>query len=131
MISILADALKTTWSTLGSFKRVTPNRSGPIRLRFQLNRSMDSDSLSFMADLMAAATGTCLTVEQKAYLPSSLAILKNQHGFSRYYYAVLVFNFCDLTAECCFYGRVLFWGKIHGQQADYLIAQAKYPCLPS
>eukprot|EP00286_Rhodomonas_abbreviata_P011435 CAMPEP_0181338604 /NCGR_PEP_ID=MMETSP1101-20121128/28728_1 /TAXON_ID=46948 /ORGANISM="Rhodomonas abbreviata, Strain Caron Lab Isolate" /LENGTH=304 /DNA_ID=CAMNT_0023449351 /DNA_START=253 /DNA_END=1167 /DNA_ORIENTATION=- len=53
------------------------------------------------AELLAAASGSCLTSEQRALLPTSLAILKNEHGFSRVYY----------------------WGKLQGLSGDYLIAQ--------
>mmetsp|Transcript_28676 Transcript_28676/g.55979 ORF Transcript_28676/g.55979 Transcript_28676/m.55979 type:complete len:306 (-) Transcript_28676:110-1027(-) len=62
---------------------------------------MDADSLSLSSDLMAAASGYCLTTEERACLPPSLSILKNEHGFS----------------------RVVYWGKIQGQMGDYLIAQ--------
>jgi hypothetical protein len=44
---------------------------------------MDADSLSMGAELLAAASGNCLTPEERALLPSSLAILKNEHGFSK------------------------------------------------
>jgi|EP00802_Teleaulax_amphioxeia_P017411 radial spoke head protein 9 len=62
---------------------------------------MDADSLSMAAELLASASGHCLTPEERALLPSSLAILKNEHGFSKVY----------------------FWGKMQGMQRDYLIAQ--------
>ena len=44
---------------------------------------MDAENLSMSADLLSAATGYCLTPEERALLPSSLAILKNEHGFSK------------------------------------------------
>lgn len=44
---------------------------------------MDADSLSMGAELLAAASGNCLTPEERALLPSSLAILKNELGFSK------------------------------------------------
>jgi len=62
---------------------------------------MDADTLNLSSDLMASASGYCLTTEEMAFLPPSLNILKNEHGFS----------------------RVVYWGKIHGQNGDYLIAQ--------
>uniref|UniRef100_A0A7S0V383 Radial spoke head protein 9 homolog n=1 Tax=Hemiselmis tepida TaxID=464990 RepID=A0A7S0V383_9CRYP len=62
---------------------------------------MDADTLSLSSDLMATASGYCLTTEERACLPPSLSILKNEHGFA----------------------RVVYWGKIQGQTGDYLIAQ--------
>jgi radial spoke head protein 9 len=62
---------------------------------------MDADTISMSAELLAASSGHCLTPEERALLPSSLAILKNEHGFSKVY----------------------FWGKMQGVQRDYLIAQ--------
>jgi len=62
---------------------------------------MDADTLTLSTDLMASASGHCLTTEERACLPPSLAILKNERGFS----------------------RVVYWGKIQGQNGDYLIAQ--------
>ena len=62
---------------------------------------MDGDTLSMTADCLAAASGSCLTAEQRAMLPSSLAILKNEHAFS----------------------KVFYWGRLQGIQGDYLIAQ--------
>jgi hypothetical protein len=44
---------------------------------------MDADTISMSAELLAASSGHCLTPEERALLPSSLAILKNEHGFSK------------------------------------------------
>jgi len=62
---------------------------------------MDGDTLSMTADCLAAASGSCLTAEQRAMLPTSLGILKNEHGFS----------------------KVFYWGRLQGTQGDYHIAQ--------
>lgn len=62
---------------------------------------MDSEVLALSSDLMATASGFCLTTEQRALLPPSLEILKIENKFS----------------------RVVFWGKLQGKVGDYLIAQ--------
>ena len=46
--------------------------------------TMDADTLNLSSDLMASASGYCLTTEEMAFLPPSLNILKNEHGFSRW-----------------------------------------------
>mmetsp|Transcript_4607 Transcript_4607/g.9075 ORF Transcript_4607/g.9075 Transcript_4607/m.9075 type:complete len:310 (-) Transcript_4607:346-1275(-) len=62
---------------------------------------MDSEVLALSSDLMATASGFCLTTEQRALLPPSLEILKIENKFS----------------------RVIFWGKLQGKMGDYVIAQ--------
>jgi hypothetical protein len=44
---------------------------------------MDSDILAMATDLLATASGYCLTTEQRLVLPSSLEILKREQGYSR------------------------------------------------
>lgn len=61
---------------------------------------MDSDSLHSFVDL-AAGHGLTLNSEQRASLQTSLVILKKNYKFS----------------------RVLFWGKILGENCDYFIAK--------
>jgi hypothetical protein len=45
--------------------------------------NMDSDLLALSSDMMATASGYCLTVEQRAQLPPTLEILKREWGYSR------------------------------------------------
>jgi hypothetical protein len=44
---------------------------------------MDSDLLALSSDMMATASGYCLTVEQRAQLPPTLEILKREMRYSR------------------------------------------------
>jgi len=62
---------------------------------------MDPSTLSSSLDLVASACGQTLAVDHKAAVETSLALLKKENGFS----------------------KVVFWGRINGIGADYLIAQ--------
>ncbi|KAM3860997.1 radial spoke head protein 9 homolog [Diretmus argenteus] len=63
---------------------------------------MDSGSLYYSLDLVAGSRST-LSPEQRAALQTSLVLLEKNTRFH----------------------RVLFWGRILGQRADYFIAQGK------
>jgi hypothetical protein len=62
---------------------------------------MDAATLSSGLDIVAPATGQTLSVSEKAAVETSLAVLKADNAFD----------------------TVVFWGRIGGISADYLIAQ--------
>jgi hypothetical protein len=62
---------------------------------------MDAAALSSGLDVIAPACGQTLSVSEKAAVETSLAVLKADNGFD----------------------AVVFWGRINGIAADYLIAQ--------
>jgi hypothetical protein len=65
---------------IGSFvSGKEPESTQPLK-----STTMDADNLNLSSDLMASASGYCLTTEEMAFLPPSLNILKNEHGFSRW-----------------------------------------------
>ena len=62
---------------------------------------MDAAALSSGLDVIAPACGQTLSVSEKAAVETSLQVLKADNGFD----------------------AVVFWGRINGIAADYLIAQ--------
>ena len=62
---------------------------------------MDVASLSSALDIVAPACGQTLSVAEKAAVETSLSVVKADNGFD----------------------TVVFWGRISGIAADYLIAQ--------
>ena len=62
---------------------------------------MDAAALGSGLDVVAPACGQTLSVSEKAAVETSLAVLKADNGFD----------------------TVVFWGRITGISADYLIAQ--------
>ena len=62
---------------------------------------MDAATLSSGLDIVAPACGQTLSVSEKAAVETSLPVLKANNGFD----------------------TVVFWGRISGISADYLIAQ--------